>query len=385
MIVIMTSNRKANTLIMTECSICFEAIGQQNTLIPTPLNAEHVKCKNKSCLSVVCLDCMRTYINFCLTDNHIPKCPNITCGRYYLLSNIYRFPHLREPYAKCCLNELLGKHGDIARKTVEIHTNIETLRRVREAFIAERFPQAIGYTAAIIMPHKLRRLDKQITDRIQAQTLNTNRTCMNLTCNGSLNENFVCLSCDTVFCLECEKRKDAGHVCNPTDIESVRAIRDMIHCPNCHLPIIRSEGCDNMTCANCGQHFLYTTGEAGGGGGHVTQIEAPKAKALLSFEHHSLLNELGLTPLMLEIEALEPRTTDAKPLTNVLMDYYKNNEVSTPQLEIELARAFERHIVRIQTNKRYHQALNEIESLIINRNISAPYLVQILTILRQRI
>jgi len=88
-------------------------------------------------------------------------------------------------------NELLGKHGDAARKTVEIRNNIETLRRVRQTFIAERFPRGIAYTVSVIMPTKLGRLDKQITEHIQAQTLNSRRICMNLTCNGFLNEDFV--------------------------------------------------------------------------------------------------------------------------------------------------------------------------------------------------
>lgn len=362
-------------IIMTECSVCFENVPDLENNI--------IKCKNRGCSATVCIDCMQSYINFSLIDNRIPKCPNIACGRYYVLSDVHRFPHLRGPYAKCCFNELLGKHGDKARKTVEIRANIETLRRVREAFINERFPIAIGYAASVIMPHKLRRLDKQLRDRIHEQTVNTNRICMNLTCNGSLNENLVCLSCDTAFCLECERRKDDRHVCASADIESVRAIKEMIHCPNCHLPIIRSDGCNNMRCASCGQHFLYATGEAGGSGADVTQIEPPKAKHLLSVIHQQILNELHLLPLMLEIERLEPTITDDKSLTNILINYYKNNQISTPQLELDLAFAFQKYIVRINTNKRYHQALSEIESHIINRTVSAPYLMQILTILTQ--
>ncbi|CAH6419876.1 Hypothetical protein HVR_LOCUS955 [uncultured virus] len=299
------------------------------------------------------------------------------------MSDIHRFPDLRGPYSRCCFNEMLGKHEDTARKTVEIKNNIETLRRLRQTFINERFPAAIAYTASVIMPHKLRRLNKQVTEKIREETMNTHRTCMNLTCNGSLNEHLVCLSCDTTFCIDCEKRRDVNHVCNPADVESVRAIREMIHCPKCHLPIIRSEGCRNMTCANCGQHFLYDTGEAGGYGGHVTQIEAPKDRAFLSVMHHQVLAELGLITLISEIEVLEPKTTDDKVLTNVLINYYKNNQVTTPQLELELANAFEKHIVRIQTNKRYHQALSEIEGRIINRTLTREFLLQILVILRQ--
>lgn len=357
-----------------ECSICFDRIEHNN----------YITCKNKSCVSVVCPDCMESYINFSITNNHIPKCSNNRCGMYYLISDINRFPHLLEPYAKSCFNELLGQYGDEARKIFEINNNIETLKRVRETFISERFPIAISYTASVIMPHKLRRLDKQITDKIKQETLNTNRICMNLTCSGSLNENFVCLSCGTTFCMECETRKDASHVCNLPDIESVRAIRGMIHCPNCHLPIIKSQGCNNMTCASCGQLFLYNTGEAGGGGSHVSKIESPKSKYLLSNVYNDYLISVGLLPLILRIEELQPSNTDSKILSNILINYYKNNNSCT-QLELELSHAFENYITKVYTNKRYHQALGEIESHIASRTISSEYLLQMLNILLQKI
>jgi len=136
-----------------------------------------------------------------------------------------------------------------------------------------------------------------------------------------------------------------------------------------------------MTCSNCGQYFLYDTGEVGGHCGHVTKIETPKDKIKLSIAHFPILNELGLVALMTEIESLEPKTTDAKTLTNILTNYYQNNQILTPQLEFELAIAFEKYIIKIHTNKRYHQAINEIESHIFARTISSDYLQQILAIL----
>lgn len=361
-----------------ECIICFDPID-----IGASLN--HIKCRNKSCTAIMCIECMRNYINISINEKKIPKCPNITCGRYYFLSDVNNFADLRIPYAKCCFNEILGIHGDIARKTVEIKNNVETLRNLRYRFINERFPPAISYTASVIMPHKLKHLDKQVLQKIQENTMKTYRTCMNLTCTGSLNENFTCLSCDTSFCVECEKRKHPGHVCNANDIESIRSIRDMIHCPKCHFPIIKSEGCDNMTCANCNQVFLYSTGEIGGHGSHVTKIATQKTKILHSVVYGQSLRDLGLFNLVVEIESLEPTSIDSSNLVNILIHYYKNNQVTTPQLELDLATAFQKYNTKLLINKRFHQALTEIETRILNNTINQEFLSQIFSILNQPI
>lgn len=369
---------------MSECMICFDSIGQHNTT-NNILQKQYIKCKNKSCVTIICIDCMRQYIDYSRVDNQIPKCPNATCGRYYLLSDLTRFPDLKLSYAKCCFNELIGKYGDGARKNAEIQNNIETLKRLRQTFINERFPEAVAYTAVVIMPHKLRKLDKQIIEKIQDQTIKTNRICMNLICNGSLNENLICLSCDTAFCTNCEKRKDNNHVCNQSDIETIQAIKNIIKCPNCHIPIIRSDGCNNMTCASCGQYFLYNTGEAGGAGGDVTQIQTPKTKELLSVIYEQILTKLNLMTYILEIETLEPKLTNTKTFTNILVNYYKNDKHITLELELQLANAFENYLSQIHTNKRYHQAISEIELKITNKTITHEYLYQIRNILCQPI
>lgn len=328
----------------TECIICFDIVRVA------------IKCK---CGSAICTDCLANYLSVSKTDRRIPKCPN--CNQYYRLSQIPK--HLQNEYATCCFSELLGKHGDSARKTYETKNNVELMRQLREKFLQERFPKGIAFTAQIIMPTKLRKLDKQMIEKIQEQSMKSKRVCMNLTCNGSLNEHFVCLSCDTAFCQDCEKRKDSDHKCDPADIESVNSIKEMAHCPNCNFPIIKSEGCDNMTCANCGQHFLYYTGEAGGNGGHVTMINnQDRRKIMLSSQYMDYLKNNGCLQLVLQIEGMAPSTTNDSTLVHSMIEYYKHQAQVTPKLEMEAAKAFEKYIVKMTTNKRYQQALNEIET-----------------------
>lgn len=346
--------------ISAECSICLESIGQHNIVRNAP--KEYITCRSKSCTSIICSECMLTYIEYSQENNQIPKCPNTDCGIYYVLSDINKFTELKELYARCCFNELLMRHGEIARKTVEIRNTIETVRQIRNRFVAERFPLAIAYTASLIMPHKLKKLDKQVVHLLRERTNDTHRICMNLTCGGSLGENLVCLSCDTAFCLECEKTRGDNHVCNPDDIESVRSIKQMIHCPNCHLPIIKSEGCNSMTCAHCNENSLYTTGKAGGNGAHTRNTVTVMTKRLLSSIYKEQFIALNVLTLIFNIEALEPKQTDISALTKVLTNYYANGLTTNPQLEMELARSFEQYFITLLANKRYHQAFSEIES-----------------------
>jgi len=71
---------------MAECSICLEIMGKHN--IVSPVIREYITCKNKSCTAVFCPECMALYINISMKENQIPKCHNINCGRYYLMSDI---------------------------------------------------------------------------------------------------------------------------------------------------------------------------------------------------------------------------------------------------------------------------------------------------------
>jgi hypothetical protein len=138
-----------------------------------------------------------------------------------------------------------------------------------------------------------------------------------------------------------------------------------------------------MTCARCGQNFLYSTGAAGGSGNHNnTTVEVP-TQTLVSVMHRDILLQLGLLDAVNTIETMVPRTTDDRSLPTVLMEHYRNDGASSSQYELEVARAFERHICRMYLNKRYHQAISEIEQRIIARTVTEAYLRTILDLLRQ--
>src|SRR5207253_2477728 len=102
-----------------ECSICFETVNKSLVTI---------ECKNKSCKTILCVDCATEYFKISRDDNKIPICPNRICNEFYLYSDIKHVLKLQELYSKCCLNQLVLKHGEKAKKNVEISNNIENLR-----------------------------------------------------------------------------------------------------------------------------------------------------------------------------------------------------------------------------------------------------------------
>jgi hypothetical protein len=327
----------------------------------------------------MCLACITEYLDVAVAEKHIPKC---VCNTFYVLSDLP--PGLAAKYGQCCLADLVAKHGDTVRKRWETQNVLAELRLARLTFLTQRFPPAIAYTAQVTMPQKLRALDKQFVERTKQIVLSAKRVCMNLTCNGSLDENLTCMTCHTIFCNDCEKVKGVGHVCDPNDVESVRAIRQFVRCPQCGLPIQRSQGCNFMTCANCHQDFNYGTGEAADYGNHGQNTPIPAqmtGRRLLSVVHQTRITELGLTDLVVQFEAAAPKPVDTTVLTNVLMLYYKNQQVATPEIESELARAFERYMLSAHTQHRYQSAASELERKLVARTLRQDDVLALLVLL----
>lgn len=345
-----------------ECVVCF-----------TP-SREYLKCSNPLCQTPICYDCLNTYLDISLRENAIPPCTN--CRQVYLISDI-KNPECQQKYEQCCLAELITHKGDDARKTWEISTKILAIRNERRIFIEERFPPAIAFTARVCMPDKLRKVDKQLTDKMEAQTRKSTRICMNLMCNGSLDENLTCLTCQTTFCQLCEKRMNANHVCNPDDIESVKMIKETIKCPNCLLPIFRSSGCNNMTCSNCGENFLYSTGEKGGSGSSNAHTEV-REKIMLSVEYLKMLTDNNLLSDMVIFEQLEPPSPSDEKIKNLLTHYYKNNNTMSAKEMRTLSHLYEQHTRDKYNYQAYMRTLVELEELCQKEELTSEFLTSIL-------
>jgi len=92
------------------------------------------------------------------------------------------------------------------------------------------------------------------------------RKCQNKDCNNYLNNNNICIICNTYTCNKCNKtckEEDIDkHICNDSDIKSIKMIMSSSkQCPRCGEFINRSEGCSQMYCTLCHCVFDWNTGK----------------------------------------------------------------------------------------------------------------------------
>ncbi len=88
--------------------------------------------------------------------------------------------------------------------------------------------------------------------------------CPSNECNGSLNDTFVCVSCQNKYCKDCFEILEENHTCDETLKASVQQIKkEAKPCPNCGTMISKISGCSQLFCTNtnCGTAFDWITGE----------------------------------------------------------------------------------------------------------------------------
>ena len=89
--------------------------------------------------------------------------------------------------------------------------------------------------------------------------------CADSDCNGFVSSAWKCATCDKHTCAHCRELKaahdDPLHVCNPDTVASVALLKaDTKPCPNCKVPVHKTDGCDQMFCTLCKRLWSWNTG-----------------------------------------------------------------------------------------------------------------------------
>lgn len=347
------------------CVICFES-------------CEHfITCCNDTCNSSVCPGCFEEYINYSLTEKRIPTCTNVSCKSYYTYSNLKIYENIANIYVECVFNELLNIHGEEASNSIKLQNKVDSMRQEKLKLIEDRFSEAIKYLIINVLTKKFNSYIKTLQQT--SNTINTfGKKCMNIFCEGYLDTNFICNTCNSQFCQQCEELMAKGHVCKQENVDSVNSIKSLVKCPKCHLPIFKSEGCDLMTCSNCSTNFTYSNGQFGGSGNHHnSQITIPKIYSL-SNVYESYLHSVNCYDLMIELENIKKNIkVNTKPLLNNIKLYYKNKENYSPQDKIRLAKSFDIYIKTQCKNKLITKYFFDIETHIKNKTLTLRYLQRV--------
>jgi hypothetical protein len=341
------------------CIVCFY-----------PLNKKEktYTCIKKECDVKTCSECINSLIEFSENNDTIPSCPGENCNAIFTLSDINDIPkaYLRL-YASACFKHMMKSDGNVAKKRIQEAKILSDLRNERLKYLENEYPKAISLVAKITFKNKLRVLDKQKSKIAAAQLSKLTRICMNLTCNGFLDANFVCMTCDTEFCNKCEKRLlKAGHICKQEDLDSVNLVNNMVKCPGCKLPVFKNVGCDSITCSNCSTRFIYSTGEIGGHGSSNAKLQKKiliQKKERLSHVLKDKVNEKCIE-LLLIAEALEPRVKMKSALLTPLRDYFKNGNAKLAGRR--LAFKIDEYYNYLFRNKRYYKFMTNFEKDVYN-------------------
>ena len=337
------------------CTICFCQFEKQE---------KKYSCVEKECDNKICEECISTLIEFSEKSNIIPKCPSQKCNGIFTLSDIKGLhKDYINLYNSACFKYMMTDKGDSVKKRIQEAKILSDIRSERIKYLEKEYPKAISLVAQIAFNDRVKALDKQKGKLVNAQINTVNRTCMNLTCNGFLDPNFVCMTCGTEFCKSCEKKlvNSPNHICAQEDLDSVNIVNSMVKCPGCKLPVFKNEGCDSITCSNCGINFAYTTGKIGGHGSHNVKLQKTisikKKEKLSNILEKEITNEcLGL---LLEFEALEPHVKRKETILNPLRDYLKdgNKEIAGKRIALNIDKYYN-YIVK---NKQFHKILTIIE------------------------
>lgn len=366
---------------MVECGVCFFKINDDEN----KFTCDHEKCDIHTCE-----DCMDALIRYSENESIMPACPNGECKGVYILSNIDKLDKtVLIHYYRACFNYLNHTDGDKVDKKIQQIELIKKIRDERHKFLQQNFPGSINLVANISFKSKLAKMNKENAKFIKSKMMDMKKSCPNTVCRGYLDNNCICVICDTEYCNMCETKKSNGHKCKQEDLDTVDMINNMISCPGCKIKVFKNEGCDSITCAHCGTKFLYSTGKAGGHGSSNQKIKLttqnvptlsilsdmipPECQDLLikfcAFEKNPVNKDIILTPLKTHIlENSKKKTNTGKRIAIRINKYIlsRNYFKKYSKLIIELEEFIRNNKSPIEINVKLQELIDIMENKIVD-------------------
>lgn len=332
-----------------------------------------VKCTN-SCDVNMCELCFETMVQFSTKEHILPKCPNLNCKSEYYISSFDGYDiQMVDQYLTILHKHLMTKHDkeisydDMKKKLIdEFYKNKLTY--------INSYPKAITKIISIAYPKKLKSVKDSIKIKINAKLNELKKPCINPLCVGKLDADYQCVLCSRKYCKECEMQKEDEHECDENILKDKEYIKTIPKCPRCSLPILKSWGCDNMTCSHCRTNFSYERGVFTVAGNHDvdSQIKLNSKRETLFFRYEKHYKCPIIKELFLNLDAkyINPRTDDK--LIKLLRE-----EISFHNLK-KIANEYELICLNKKKYKLYQSMVMEIEKAHKNQSLNKHLLERIL-------
>ena len=240
------------------CTICFDAFNASTR--------KPICCPVDSCSKTACRTCYQTFL--CGDDVTVPKC--MFCNTQFTHSQIQ---HLG--LTKSFIEGEFTKHQQEVLFAQE-----QAMLPAAQAAVAHDRLVNIIYAQIKDVTHQIKQLQDLRIDLIRAKyqlqregpmqiDAPTNQfvhRCADSNCNGFVSSAWKCATCDKHTCAQCRELKaqhdDPHHVCNPDTVASVALLKESTKpCPNCKVPVHKTEGCDQMFCTQCKRLWSWNTGK----------------------------------------------------------------------------------------------------------------------------
>ena len=354
---------------MSDCDICF------CTII-----GECFTCCDPECLSKVCKDCLKSYIS--LTEKGLIKCVIPGCEAEFLLSEILKCKKrdIVEHYIQLCFNFLKNDHLDDIVKEINQKILIEKIRKEKHDFIIKEYPKAISHIINTCLKTKVNAIIKKNRAHIKESLQKFTKKCPNIVCYaGVLDISYTCLICVQKFCKHCEGHIiDMDHICKIEDIASVNVVEKLIKCPECKLPVIKSWGCNNITCSNCKTNFHYVTGNKIKAGNHsddtITLKKFEKLSGILEKERYK---DIRLITLIKQIEDKQLEIYPFEKVLRLLKKYIISEKENIKNLDDQrriICLKYQKYRTYQYRNKIYFKCMSKIYESYINKTLDRDML-----------
>ena len=358
------NQKQEQSSLLYGCVICICDTSHEDAIV----------CIKDGCNTSICTDCLESYCEHTKSEmNKIPVCPK--CSDVY---DVDAFHSLKPLYVYAsCIHEYLKKNQNYMTQMHDKVKYNEIIERMQKDKVRnfESFPSSIQTLVKVSFPTKYSKMMKINREEVRNQVTDKRKCISGVCVDGRLDtlafdsedghERFLkCDTCELIFCNQCERNvtchPPSRHQCLKEDLDSLELLKEFVKCPECHVPVQKIDGCNNLTCANCKTRFLNYTGERGGsGGGTQGYVQAKSSNRFTLHAEYvsSLANyKQSILQKVKKIEKLRNIDTPFHQMQPFMEPQYYLTEVDAERL----LRLFNHIRSCLDYKREYNEAFNKI-------------------------